>query len=54
MNNLDKIAKDISELEGMPYDEEYYNACIDVAEDVWELSHNDAIKVADIIQEKYL
>ena len=52
--NLDKIAKDISELEAMPYDDTYYEACVNVAEDLYNLDYETAIKVADIIQEKYL
>ena len=52
--NLDKIAKDISKLENMPNDEEYFNTCILVAEDLYNLNHDDAYTVANIIQEKYL
>ena len=52
--NLDSIAKDISELEAMPYDDTYYEACINVAEDLYDLDYETAIKVADIIQDKYL
>lgn len=52
--NLDKIAKDISELEDMPYNDSYYESCILVAEDLYKLDYESAIKVADIIQEKYL
>ena len=51
---LDEIAKSISELEDMPNNEDFYEACLLVAENVWELNEEDAIKVADIIQEKYL
>lgn len=54
LNNLDTIAKDISELEDMPYDDTFYEACILVAEDLYDLDYDTAIKVADIIQEKYL
>lgn len=51
---LKKIAKEISELENMPYDDSYYKSCILVAEDLYELDYESAIKVANIIQEKYL
>lgn len=52
--NLDKIAKDISELEAMPQDESYFEACYLVALNVYELDDEDATRVAEIIQEKYL
>ena len=52
--NLDSIAKNISELEDMPYDETFYEACVLVAQDLYKLDYNIATKVADIIQEKYL
>lgn len=53
-NNLDTIAKDISELADMPNDETYYEACILVAEDLYDLDYENACEVADIIQNKYL
>ena len=49
-----KIAKDISELEDMPNDERFYESCILVAENVYNMSHEDAREIADIIQENYL
>ena len=52
--NLQKIAKEISELENMPCNDSYYESCILVAEDLYELNYESAIKVANIIQEKYL
>lgn len=52
--NLQKIAKEISELEDMPYNDSYYESCVLVAEDLYELDYEYAIKVADIIQERYL
>lgn len=52
--NLNQIAKSISELESMPEDDSYYEACIDVGMDLYELTYEDAIKVADIIQKKEL
>lgn len=51
---LDTIAKDISELENMPNDETYYEACVLVAEDLYDLDYENACEVADIIQDKYL
>jgi len=50
MSNLKTIAKEINQLEGMPYDERYYKSCVKVAEDLYGLDYNDAIEVADIIQ----
>ena len=52
--NLDKIAKDISQLEAMPEDDSYFKACYLVALNVYELDDKNATKVAEIIQEKYL
>ena len=52
--NLNNIAKQISELEDMPNDETYYEACVLVAESLYELDYESAYKVADIIQNKYL
>ena len=54
MKNLNEIAKSISELESMPEDDSYYKVCVDVGMDLYELTYDDAIKIADIIQEKYL
>ena len=51
---LDEIAKDISELEDMPNDDKYYEACCLVAMDLYDLDYETAHKVADIIQERYL
>ena len=53
-NKLDNIAKEISDLAGMPNDDSYFEACILVAEDLYELNHNEAYEVAEIIQDKYL
>lgn len=52
--NLNKIAKEISELAGMPNDESYFEACILVAKDLYELNDDEAYEVAEIIQNKYL
>lgn len=52
--NLDKIAKEISDLAGMPNDESYFEACELVAKDLYDLNDDDAYEVAEIIQEKYL
>lgn len=52
--NLNTIAKEISELEAMPYDDTYYEACVLVAEDLYDLDNDTAMQVADIIQDKYL
>lgn len=54
MENLNQIAKSISQLESMPEDDSYYEVCIDVGMDLYGLTYNDAIKVADIIQDKQL
>ena len=54
LNNLDTIAKDISKLADMPNDETYYEACVLVAENLYDLDYENACKVADIIQNKYL
>lgn len=54
LNNLDTIAKEISKLEDMPYDDTFYEACVLVAQDLYNLDYYTAIKVSDIIQEKYL
>lgn len=54
MKNLNEIAKSISELESMPEDDSYYEVCIDVGMDLYELTYDNAIKVADIIQDKQL
>ena len=54
MKNLDNIAKEISQLENMPNDETYHEACILVAQDLYDLDFNTAYEVADIIQDKYL
>ena len=53
-NKLNYIAKEISQLENMPNNETYYEACVLVAEDLYDLDYENACKVADIIQEKYL
>ena len=53
-NNKDKIAKDISELEDMPNDDTYYEACILVAENVYGLNYATACEISDIIQNEYL
>ena len=52
--NLDKIAKEISELDGMPNDESYFETCELVAKDLYDLNDDDAYEVAEIIQNKYL
>ena len=52
--NLNEMAKVISELEAMPEDDTYYEACYLVAMDFYDLDEDTACKVADIIQEKYL
>ena len=53
--NLNKIAKEISQLDEMPYDaKQYHESCYLVARNVYELNEKNATKVADIIQEKYL
>lgn len=54
MKELDLIAKEISTLEDMPNDETYHEACILVAEDLYDLDYDTAYEVADIIQNKYL
>ena len=52
---LNKIAKEISQFDEMPYDaKEFYESCYLVAKNVYELEENKAIKVANIIQEKYI
>lgn len=51
---LDTIAKEISELDEMPFDDTFYEVCVEVAEDLYNLDYENAIKVADIIQDKYL
>lgn len=51
---IDKIAKEISDFENMPNDDSYYEACVLVAENVYKLDEDTAIKVADRIQEVYL
>ena len=53
--NLNKIAKDISQLDEMPYEaKQFYESCYLVARNVYELNEKEATKVADIIQEKYI
>ena len=53
--NLNEIAKDISQLDEMPYDaKQFYESCYLVARNVYELNEKQATKVADIIQEKYI
>lgn len=51
---LNRIAIEISELDDMPNDDSYYEACVLVAEDLYDLDYDNACKVADIIQDKYL
>lgn len=51
---LNKIAKEISELEDMPNDERFYESCYLVAKNLYELNEKDATEVADIIQKKYI
>ena len=54
-NKLNKIAKEISMLENMPIEaKEYYESCVLVAQDLYELDFINAQIVADIIQEKYI
>ena len=52
---LDKIAKDISELDfsDVP-DDDYFEACCLVGEDLYGASWDEAYEIAEIIQEKYL
>ena len=50
MSRLNNIAKEINQLEGMPYDERYYKSCVKVAEDLYGLNYDEAVEVADIIQ----
>ena len=53
--NLNKIAKEISQFDEMPYEpKEFYESCYLVAKNVYELGEREATKVADIIQEKYI
>ena len=51
---LNKIAREISELENMPKNEEYFEACVLIAENLYNLNYNDAYTVAEIIQNNYL
>lgn len=54
-NKLNKIAKEISMLENMPIEaREYYESCILVAQDIYNLDFINAQIVADIIQKKYI
>ena len=53
-DKLDIIAKEISQLADMPNDETYHEACILVAESLYELDYDSAYEVAEIIQKKYL
>ena len=54
-NKLNKIAKEISMLENMPIEaKEYYESCILVAQDLYDLDFINAQIVADIIQKKYI
>lgn len=54
-NKLNKIAKEISMLENMPIEaREYYESCILVAQDLYDLDFINAQIVADIIQKKYI
>lgn len=54
-NKLEKIAKEISMLENMPIEaKEYYESCILVAQDLYDLDFINAQIVADIIQNKYI
>lgn len=53
--DLNKIAKEISQFDEMPYDaKEFYESCYLVARNVYKLEEKEAIKVADIIREKYI
>ena len=52
--NLNEMAKQISELEDMPNNDSYFEACCLVAIDLYNLDYETATKVANIIQEKYL
>lgn len=52
--NVEEIAKSISQLENMPEDDRFFESCVLVAENVYELDEETAYKVAEIIQEKYL
>ena len=53
--DLNEIARDISQFDEMPYDaKEFYESCYLVARNVYELEENEAIKVANIIREKYI
>ena len=51
---LDTMAKEISELGNMPDDDTYFEACILVAQDFYDLDFETAYQVAEIIQDKYL
>ena len=52
--DLNKIAKEISELESMPNDETYHESCMLVAQDLYGLDWDSSYEVAEIIQNKYL
>ena len=51
---LNTMAKEISELDSMPNDDTYFEACILVAQDFYDLDFETAYQVAEIIQDKYL
>lgn len=56
MDLMNKIAKEISEMEDMPntYDCNYHRTCIMVAQDLYGASLEQAIEISDIIQKEYL
>lgn len=54
LKTLDEIAKRISDLEDMPNDCNFYKTCVMVAQDLYGATIEEGIKIADIIQEKYL
>ena len=48
--NLNKIAKEISQFDEMPYDaKQFYESCYLIARNVYELKEKEATKVANII-----
>ena len=49
-----EVAKAIYELEDMPNDSSFYKTAVMVAEDLYGATHDQAIEIADYIQEELL